>query len=108
VRRDGKRAAPARRNALQRDGRGQIDSGIIDALFERDGAWTIVEFKTDEVRKAGDLADLLAREDYLPQVRRYAHAVRLLLGVEPRCMLCFLDVAGAVHLHEVDPGGAQP
>jgi ATP-dependent helicase/nuclease subunit A len=86
---------------------GRVDSGIIDALFERDGVWTIVEFKTDEVRRPGDLDDLLAHEDYLPQVRRYARAVRTLLDVEPRCVLCFLDVAGAVYLHEVDPGRGE-
>ena len=80
---------------------GTVESGIIDALCQRQGVWTIVEFKTDEVRNQADLDQVLAREDYLAQVRRYAVAVERLLGQRPRSVLCLLNYAGAVHLVRV-------
>ncbi len=34
---------------------GGVDNGILDAIFVRDGAWTVVEFKTDDVRDEAGL-----------------------------------------------------
>ena len=81
----------------------RIESGIIDALYLRDGgstngAWTIVEFKTDHVRDAAALDRLLAEEDYLLQAERYAAAVERLLETRPEVALCLLDYAGGVHV----------
>ena len=89
---------------------GCIESGIIDALYLQEGIWTIVEFKTDEVRGEADFERLLAREDYLAQAQRYVTAAERLLSQRPRLILCMLNYAGAVHL-EVDllestPGAA--
>lgn len=78
---------------------GRVESGILDALYRRDGTWTVVEFKTDRVRDRAELDRLLAKEDYLAQAGRYAAAVEALLGQKPRCVLCWLDVAGAVSLY---------
>ncbi len=77
---------------------GQLQSGIIDALYQRDGRWTIVEFKTDRLRDAAALDQLLAREDYLAQTARYAAAVEQLLGARPGVVLCFFDFGGIVRL----------
>jgi ATP-dependent exoDNAse (exonuclease V) beta subunit len=89
-------------------GRGQnrIESGIIDALYLRDGgsangAWTIVEFKTDHVRDAAALERLLVEADYLAQTERYVAAVERLLRSRPAAILCLLDYAGGVHLQLV-------
>lgn len=58
----------------------RVESGIIDALYLGEGSWTIVEFKTDEVRDQAALDALLAGEDYLAQAQRYMAAVEHLLG----------------------------
>ena len=70
----------------------RIESGIIDALYLRDGgstngAWTIVEFKTDHIRDQAALERLLAEEDYLAQAERYVAAVERLLGSRPEAVL---------------------
>jgi len=85
---------------------GRVENGIIDALYLREGSWTIVEFKTDEVRDQADLDRLLAEEKYLDQAERYVAAVEHLLGQRPRSILCLLNYAGGVHV--LDPlEGAQ-
>jgi ATP-dependent exoDNAse (exonuclease V) beta subunit len=81
---------------------GRVDSGIMDALYLREGAWTIVEFKTDEVRDAADFERLLAEKDYLAQAQRYALATERLLGQRPRVILCMLNYAGGVYLLPVE------
>ena len=58
---------------------GRVESGIIDALYLKDGVWTIVEFKTDQVRNEAELERLLAAEDYLAQAQRYTAAAGNLL-----------------------------
>ncbi len=76
---------------------GRVESGIIDALYLREGTWTIVEFKTDAVRDRIAFEALLAEEDYLAQASQYVSAARQLLDQEPRFTLCMLNYAGAVH-----------
>ena len=80
---------------------GHVESGIVDALYRRAGSWTVVEFKTDEIRSEAKLQELLAETDYLSQAERYATAVERLLGSRPAVVLCFLDYAGEVHVHRI-------
>ena len=80
---------------------GHVESGIVDALYQRAGSWTVVEFKTDEIRSEAKLQELLAETDYLSQAERYATAVERLLGSRPAVVLCFLDYAGEVHVHRI-------
>jgi ATP-dependent exoDNAse (exonuclease V) beta subunit len=80
---------------------GRVESGIIDALYLSDGAWTIVEFKTDKIGDQAAIATLLEEEDYLPQAERYRAAVEQLVGRRPQVLFCFLDCAAAVHLHRL-------
>jgi ATP-dependent exoDNAse (exonuclease V) beta subunit len=75
-----------------------VESGIIDALYLSDGAWSLVEFKTDRVKDEADLRDLLRRTDYLAQSQRYAVACERLLGRQPRVLLCLLDYRGRVRV----------
>jgi ATP-dependent helicase/nuclease subunit A len=77
---------------------GRLESGIIDAMYLREAAWTIVEFKTDRIPDRARFEELLAEEDYLAQAGRYRAAAENLLGQRPRCVLCMLNYAGAVHL----------
>jgi len=76
-----------------------VDHGIIDALYLRDGVWTIVEFKTDRVRDMTGLEKLLVEQGYLAQAQRYVTAMERLLGQRPRSVLCMLNLDGAVYLH---------
>jgi len=70
---------------------GRVENGTIDALYFRDGHWTIVEFKTDTVRTVEGIEQLLSETDYRTQTQRYVLAVEQLLGVTPRAVLCLLD-----------------
>jgi ATP-dependent helicase/nuclease subunit A len=90
--------------SLDRDG--CVETGQIDLLYRRDGVWTIVEFKTDEVRGRAAFERLLQEKDYVPQARRYAAAAEQLLGTRPRCLLCMLDYAGASRVYTVPDSGS--
>jgi ATP-dependent exoDNAse (exonuclease V) beta subunit len=81
------------------DEQGQLDHGVIDALFREGEGWTLVEFKTDRVREE-ELEAKLVQEDYVEQVGRYLAAAEHLLGKRPRPVLCLLNFAGTVRLVE--------
>ncbi len=49
--------------------------GIVDCVFEEDGTWVVVDYKTDKVDTAAALADR-----YRPQLATYALAVSAVLG----------------------------
>ena len=89
--------------ALERDGR--VDSGKIDLLYRRHGEWTIVEFKTDEVKGPADFERLQRKRDTIPQARRYAAAAEQLLGTRPRCLLCMLDYGRSTRVYSVPRTG---
>lgn len=80
---------------------GHIERGFIDLLFLRDGQWTVVDFKTDRVRKGTDLEKWLHKKGYVAQIKRYGTAVTQLMGQKPRINLCLLNCAGRVILREV-------
>jgi ATP-dependent helicase/nuclease subunit A len=80
---------------------GQIRSRIIDLLFERNGRWTVVDFKTDRLRDEKDLQSPQI-EKYREQIREYVTAVNEMLGVKAAGQLCFLDVGGRVRLEPVE------
>ncbi len=75
---------------------GLVDSGIIDVLYRHGDVWVIADFKTDEIRRADQVADRIAEEKYDEQLRRYADAVAAQLSVHPRTILVFLNVARQV------------
>jgi len=75
---------------------GRTDNGVIDALYKKDGRWTIVEFKTDHIRDGAHARQIAEKAGYLRQAGRYMRAVEELLGAKPRHMFCWLDYAGKV------------
>jgi ATP-dependent exoDNAse (exonuclease V) beta subunit len=79
----------------------ELEAGIIDALYLREQVWTIVEFKTDQVRDEADFELLLAEEDYVDQARRYLSATEILLGQRPHLLLCMLNYARQVRVHPI-------
>jgi hypothetical protein len=83
--------------SLEVDGR--VESGIVDALYLREGTWTIVEFKTDRVKDEADFRRLLKEKDYIAQAHRYMVAMEHLVGQRPRCILCMLNRADGIRLY---------
>ena len=76
--------------------------GRVDLLSRQpDGRWWLVDFKTDDLRDEGALQQAI--EKYARQLRRYAEAVRHLLGDTPRASLCFLNYRSGIVVHEVEP-----
>ena len=62
--------------------RNELLEGVIDLAFVEDGAWTIIDFKTDESQER--------REQYIRQLQWYAYALERLTGMKARC--CLLEV----------------
>jgi ATP-dependent helicase/nuclease subunit A len=90
--------------SVQRQGR--VDTGQIDLLYRRRSAWTIVEFKTDEVRRSADFERLLQEKDYVAQILRYTKAAEQLLGARPTCLLCMLDYGRRTRVYSVTKAGS--
>jgi ATP-dependent helicase/nuclease subunit A len=63
--------------------------GVIDCCFLEDGAWVVVDYKSD---RADDLPALIAR--YAPQIRLYAEALEKLTGLPVREMQLLLTDRG--------------
>jgi len=78
------------------------DHGVIDLLYRTGAGWTVVDFKTDELRSEVEMREAIPREGYDVQLRRYVDAVTAQLGHRPRALLVFLRVAGEVHVMEWD------
>ena len=62
---------------LYRDAAGFLVEGKIDLLFEEEGEWIVVDYKTDRWKGAAD-RDALAQQRYSSQLLDYAAAVRAL------------------------------
>jgi ATP-dependent helicase/nuclease subunit A len=80
------------------DEEGRLEQGIVDAIYLRDGLWTVVDFKTDQVKDVADFALLAEERGYREQLQRYGSAVTRLTGQQPRTILCMLNYAGRVYL----------
>jgi ATP-dependent helicase/nuclease subunit A len=75
---------------------GQPVNGIVDLLYRAGETWEVAEFKTDELRSSADLNAHIQRKGYDEQVRRYARAVGLQLGVKMEASLVFLNVSNKI------------
>ena len=60
---------------------GAIVEGVVDAAFETDAGWVVVDFKTDA--DPGEALDA-----YLGQIRLYARAIATATGRPPRACCC--------------------
>jgi ATP-dependent helicase/nuclease subunit A len=76
---------------------GGLEGGVIDALYRREGRWTLVEFKSDYV-PGREGARRLLDDGYRDQLRRYTNAVEATLGERPRVLLCLLNYRGSVRI----------
>ncbi len=77
---------------------GSPHSGRLDALFQLDGRWTVVEFKTDRVRNDIERQKVLAESDYVAQVARYRAVVTEFTGQTPAVILCWLNFNRQIYL----------
>ncbi len=76
--------------------------GILDLLYRRnDGAWLVLDFKTDAIYSDSQLAELLAT-DYRAQLARYRQAATQLVGQPVQTHLVLLDYLGAVQWRWVE------
>ncbi|MCA9873100.1 MAG: UvrD-helicase domain-containing protein [Anaerolineales bacterium] len=80
-----------------------METGYIDLLYQTDGVWKLVDFKTDRIQDEAALQQILREKDYQQQVRRYGTAVQKLLGVSAQLELCWLDYPGNVRFTMVAP-----
>jgi ATP-dependent exoDNAse (exonuclease V) beta subunit len=81
----------------------QSDSGRLDILYQLDGQWWIVDFKTDPIQPEIGLQPPSV-EAYIRQLSRYRDAVESQLKVKVKARLCFLDYAGSIRLFELEEG----
>ena len=61
--------------------------GAIDLVYQSEGSWRLIDFKTDDIR-GRTLAE--AAESYLPQLALYAAALERAIGQRPAASLLFL------------------
>ncbi|MBN1137609.1 MAG: UvrD-helicase domain-containing protein [Anaerolineae bacterium] len=76
------------------------ERGVLDLLYRENGRWTLAEFKTDRLADLGTLQQQIREERYDVQMARYIQAVERLLGEQPRALLIFLNVGGAIQVIE--------
>lgn len=62
------------------DGDHQIIQGIVDCLFEEQGGWVLLDYKTDRVTNIGNVTDEMA-ERYSVQLTVYQEAVESILRI---------------------------
>lgn len=79
--------------------------GAMDLVFEEDGVWHIVDWKSDVVEDAQALAGLVAH--YAPQVGHYRRAWEALTGQRAKAGLFFMDNGELVWLGEEGKEGRE-
>ncbi len=87
------------------------DRGVIDVVYRAPSGWTVVDFKTDELRSEEQMWETIRREGYDRQVGRYVEALTGPLGVRPRALLVFLRAGGRVRVVDLaatPPTGPEP
>ncbi len=76
------------------------ERGIIDLLYRTDNDWTIMDFKTDELRSDVEAESAISQNGYDRQLTRYARAIENQLQVKAKKRLVFLNVNGEVKIHD--------
>ena len=75
--------------------------GAIDLVYQSEGSWRLIDFKTDNVR-GRTLAE--AAESYLPQLALYAAALERAIGQRPAASLLFLRTGESYTPSDAAPG----
>lgn len=74
-------------------------TGYIDLLYKNEAGWQILDFKSDTIQNDSQLTELT--EKYSAQMKRYAKAVKEILGQSAQARICFLDAFGSLKLQDV-------
>lgn len=75
--------------------------GYIDLLYRVNETWTIIDFKTDEVRSDDEARETIRRAGYDVQVARYARAISDQLKVQAKTRLVFLNVNSSIAIFDL-------
>jgi ATP-dependent exoDNAse (exonuclease V) beta subunit len=79
----------------------KIETGFIDLLYRQNGRWTIIDFKTDEIRDEAEVNQLLKKEKYEEQIKRYGQAVSRMTGERPQLLICLLNGPNGIIIKRV-------
>ena len=80
-------------------------NGVIDLLMkDSSGKYSIIDFKTDELKSESDLAKAI--DNHRMQIEKYRKALNITLGAEAHCDICFLDYCGKVVLQPIGKDAA--
>lgn len=79
------------------DGDKQIVQGVIDCMFEEDGDWVLLDYKTDQIRKPFDVEPKLTQEmskRYRVQLQIYTEAIETIKRVKVKEKILYLYAIG--------------
>lgn len=75
----------------------QNERGRLDVLYQTEGGWKIVDFKTDHLKSLSDLQED-RRAGYRAQLLRYQHSVSKQISEKPLTQLCFLNCGNGIEV----------
>lgn len=81
-------------------GKNHTINGVIDLLMKTGNDYTLIDFKTDELKSTEELEQ--AMEKYAIQLAGYRRAVKMTVGVYPDTEVCFLDYCEQVWSIPID------
>lgn len=96
------REVPFTMSRMDREGDSQIVQGIIDCLFEEDGQWVLLDYKTDKIRPPFDIEPALTEEmakRYQLQLQIYSEAIEIINKTKVKEKILYLyDIGQTVVL----------
>lgn len=96
------REVPFTISRTDHEGDSQIVQGIIDCLFEEDGQWILLDYKTDKIRPPFNVEPALTEEmakRYQIQLQIYSEAIEMVNKVKVKEKILYLyDIGEAIVL----------
>lgn len=87
---------------------GRTDARVMDLLFRKGEAWTILEYKTNRAADQGAARRIMRANQYDVQARCYLRAAEELLGVRPQLVICWLDCGARIWPMPFDDTDEEP
>ena len=92
----------------QAQGRTLAVEGVIDLAIRKDGAWYVVDYKTDKLRSGESEEKFIQRlkDEYTPQITAYARVLeRMNMGRTEKAWLCSIPLKGRLIELDIAPEG---